>query len=198
MARLDLTSPCPIPLCNSRWLLHSLNPSGGFFKIVAYATYPNMFRLRAMYAWEDPFLAESPSIPVVGQIPLSRSTTVSERQSTDSFGIAVIPTGRRATLVKLPHHVTPFPSLSTPPYPASVCYFLLRLDLDGMRGRGRSVWWCSCPCACTCAWRMGWFCHAGFELDDLKLANDEEMDHVEDLIALPHLHEAAILHSLCR
>lgn len=23
------------------------------------------------------------------------------------------------------------------------------------------------------------------------------MDHVEDLIALPHLHEAAILHSLC-
>ena len=79
MARLDLTSPCPIPLCNSRWLLHSPNPSGGFFKIVAYATYPNMFRLRAMYTWGDPFLAESPSIPVVGQIPLSRSTTVSGR-----------------------------------------------------------------------------------------------------------------------
>ncbi|CAM9590046.1 unnamed protein product [Ectocarpus fasciculatus] len=38
----------------------------------------------------------------------------------------------------------------------------------------------------------------GYELEDLKLANDEEMDHVEDLIALPHLHEAAILHSLCR
>ncbi|CAN0443043.1 unnamed protein product, partial [Scytosiphon promiscuus] len=35
------------------------------------------------------------------------------------------------------------------------------------------------------------------ELEDLKLANDEEMDHVEDLIALPHLHEASILHSLC-
>ncbi|CAM9751488.1 unnamed protein product, partial [Ectocarpus sp. 12 AP-2014] len=38
----------------------------------------------------------------------------------------------------------------------------------------------------------------GYELEDLKLANDEDMDHVEDLIALPHLHEAAILHSLCR
>ena len=38
----------------------------------------------------------------------------------------------------------------------------------------------------------------GYELDDLKLANEEDMDHVEDLIALPHLHEAAILHSLCR
>lgn len=37
----------------------------------------------------------------------------------------------------------------------------------------------------------------GYELEDLKLANEEEMDHVEDLIALPHLHEAAILHSLC-
>lgn len=125
-----------------------------------------------------------------------------EGQSTDSFGIAVMPTGRRATLGKLPHHVTPFPSLSIPspppPIPRLSVYFLLRLDLDGMRGRGRSVWWCSCPCACTCAWRMGWFYHAGYELDDLKLANDEEMDHVEDLIALPHLHEAAILHSLCR
>ncbi|CAM9289799.1 unnamed protein product, partial [Sphacelaria rigidula] len=39
----------------------------------------------------------------------------------------------------------------------------------------------------------------GYELEDLKLGNEEEMDHVEDLIALPHLHEAAILHSLtCR
>ncbi|CAN0455267.1 unnamed protein product, partial [Discosporangium mesarthrocarpum] len=36
------------------------------------------------------------------------------------------------------------------------------------------------------------------ELDDLKLANDESMDCVEDLIQLPHLHEAAILHSLTR
>lgn len=36
----------------------------------------------------------------------------------------------------------------------------------------------------------------GIELEDLKLANDEEMDLVADLIQLPHLHEAAILHSL--
>lgn len=50
--------------------------------------------------------------------------------------------------------------------------------------------WCV-RCACG-------LCSPGYELEDLKLANDEEMDHVEDLIALPHLHEAAILHSLCR
>ncbi|KAG5183737.1 P-loop containing nucleoside triphosphate hydrolase protein [Tribonema minus] len=36
----------------------------------------------------------------------------------------------------------------------------------------------------------------GIELDDVKLANEEEMDCVDDLIQLPHLHEAAILHSL--
>lgn len=39
---------------------------------------------------------------------------------------------------------------------------------------------------------------SGYELEDLKLANDEEMDYVEDLISLPHLHEPAILHSLCK
>lgn len=39
---------------------------------------------------------------------------------------------------------------------------------------------------------------AGYELEDLKLANDEDMDYVEDLISLPHLHEAAILHTLCK
>ncbi|CAM9675631.1 unnamed protein product [Chrysoparadoxa australica] len=39
----------------------------------------------------------------------------------------------------------------------------------------------------------------GVELDDLKPANDPELvDTVEDLIQLPHLHEAAILHSLCK
>lgn len=42
------------------------------------------------------------------------------------------------------------------------------------------------------------FVPPGYELEDLKLANDEEMEHVEDLIALPYLHEAAILHSLCK
>mmetsp|Transcript_676 Transcript_676/g.962 ORF Transcript_676/g.962 Transcript_676/m.962 type:complete len:1715 (-) Transcript_676:47-5191(-) len=36
----------------------------------------------------------------------------------------------------------------------------------------------------------------GIEINDVKMANDKEMDCVEDLISLPHLHEAAILHSL--
>jgi myosin-5 len=36
----------------------------------------------------------------------------------------------------------------------------------------------------------------GVELDSVKLANEEEHDAVDDLIQLPHLHEASILHSL--
>jgi hypothetical protein len=31
----------------------------------------------------------------------------------------------------------------------------------------------------------------GIELEDVKLANDEDMDTVDDLIQLPHLHEAS-------
>jgi hypothetical protein len=37
----------------------------------------------------------------------------------------------------------------------------------------------------------------GIELEDVKLANDEDMDTVDDLIQLPHLHEASHSSTLC-